>query len=77
MAKFKSGDVVIVKKPEIVTQWPSWTNQMNRFDGGTFTINKLIDDTVDEVYSLKMEDDYWFLHSWLTLIDPEPFEGNV
>ena len=45
--------------------------------GDTFTIDEFIDGAIDEAYSLKMVDDYWFLHSWLTLIDPEPFEGNV
>ena len=77
MAKFKSGDVVIVRKPKNVYEWPSWTELMNRFDGDTFTIDEFIDGAIDEAYSLKMEDDYWFLHSWLTPVDSEPFEGNV
>ena len=77
MAKFKSGDVVIARKPKNVTQWPTWTNEMKWYDGGTFVIDELIDNTVDEVYSLKADCNYWFLHSWLTLVDPEPFEGNV
>lgn len=77
MAKFKSGDVVVVKKPKNVHEWPAWTKLMDRFDGSTFTIDEFIDGAIDEVYSLKMEDAYWFLHSWLTLVDSEPFEGNV
>ena len=47
MAKFKSGDIVIVRKPKNVNEWPSWTNQMNRFDGDTFTIDEFIDSVID------------------------------
>ena len=76
--KFKTGDVVIVKKPKDVYEWPSWVDNMDVFDG---TRQILSEEVLEEVaVSFRLEGDeynYWFNIKWFIPYDDTPFEGNV
>ena len=79
MAKFKSGDVVIVKKPKNVSEWPSWVGGMDVFDG---TVQTLSDYKLWEEGEVAFrfdgdEDCYIFITKWFIPYDDTPFEGNV
>jgi len=77
--KFKTGDVVIVRKPKNVDPWPSWVNGMDVFDG---TVQTLSDYTAGEegevAFRFKEDEDYYIFNTkWFIPYDDTPFEGNV
>ena len=77
--KFKTGDVVIVKKPKDVYEWPSWVDGMDVFDG---TIQTLSDYKLWEggevAFRFEGDEDYYIFNTkWFIPYDDTPFEGSV
>lgn len=60
------GDYVLVRKPENVSQYPTWVPEMDMFDGGKYKIEgihqgeRALTVTLEETYG------YNFNEHWLT-----------
>lgn len=76
---FKTGDVVIVKKPKDVDAWPSWVDGMDVFEGTVQTISDYkVCEGVEVAFHFEGNGDcYIFNTKWLIPYDEPPFEGNV
>jgi len=63
--KYKEGQQIIVKKPKNVRTHPTWTGEMNSFDGTVQKIRECVLGQEDVIYLLEGAE-WYFCESWLT-----------
>ena len=73
--KFKVGDVVVVHKPEDITEPPVWVDKMDIFCGVEAVVQRVYDNEWGVVLVLNFPGRWAYNAKWCTLVDD--FSGNI